>query len=348
MDYCNLNKIIFGIMVVIGFSSCSTSSVVVNIQRPADITISQDIQNVILVNRSRPSKDNLTDNIVEGLVTGEGIGSDRKGAEYCIIGLSKMLENSERFLLKNIGGMELKGTGTSSFPIPLDWNQVKSICGSYAGDALLVLETFDSDSRTIIGPPVTRKRKVKGIKVKEISYPATLIMEIESGWRIYDLNKQQIIDKNKFTEIKEFSAWGSSPEQAVMNLPSKRRAIKEAGLFAGKQYGFRISPIWVKVNRLYYSSKFDEFKSAKKFIKQRDWDTAIKIWIPLTDHGDVKLAGRASFNMALASEVKGSLDAAIEWAKKAQLLGEKKSYNYINILHKRKRDSEKLKQQLNN
>jgi len=102
MDYCNLNKIIFGIMVVVGFSSCSTSSVVVNIQRPADITISQDIQNVVLVNRSRPSKDNLTSNIVEGLVTGEGIGSDRKGAEYCITGLSNMLENSERFLLKNI------------------------------------------------------------------------------------------------------------------------------------------------------------------------------------------------------------------------------------------------------
>ena len=72
MDYCNLNinKIIFGIMVVVGFSSCSTSSVVVNIQRPADITLSQDIQNVVLVNRSRPSKHNLAANIVEGLVTG--------------------------------------------------------------------------------------------------------------------------------------------------------------------------------------------------------------------------------------------------------------------------------------
>ena len=61
MDYCNLNinKIIFGIMVIVGFSSCSTSSVIVNIQRPADITISQDIQKIVIVNRSLPSKDNL-------------------------------------------------------------------------------------------------------------------------------------------------------------------------------------------------------------------------------------------------------------------------------------------------
>ena len=52
--------------------------------------------------------------------------------------------------------------------------------------------------------------------------------------------------------------------------------------------------------------------------------------------------------MALASEIKDKLDTAIEWAKKAQSFGEKKSYNYINTLHKRKIDEEKLKQQLNN
>ena len=163
MDYYSLiiNKFIFSLLVVVGLSSCSTSSVVVNIQRPADITISQDIQNVILVNRSRPSKNNLASNIVEGIVTGEGIGSDRKGAEYCITGLSNMLLNSERYNIKNIDGIELKGTGTSAFPIPLDWNEVKSICGSYDSDALLVLETFDSDSWIRIGTPVTRTRKVK-------------------------------------------------------------------------------------------------------------------------------------------------------------------------------------------
>ena len=336
------------LIVFLALSSCSTSSVIVNIQRPADITISKDIQNIVLVNRSRPSQDNFASNIVEGLVTGEGIGSDRKGAEYCVSGLSNMLENSDRFELKNKGGLELKGTGTSSFPMPLDWSQVKSICSSYSADALLVLETFDSDSKTIVGAPVTRKRKVKRVIIKEVEYPATLIMEIESGWRIYDLNKKMIIDENKFIEVKKFSAWGASPDQAVMNLPSKRRAVKEAGLFAGKQYGFRVSPIWVKAHRLYYSSKFDELKNAKRYINKGDWDTAIEIWMPLTSNNDIKLARRASFNMAVASELKGGLDAAIEWANKANNLGERKSDNYINVLYKRKLDEEKLKQQLNN
>ena len=342
-----IKQFIFGILVIAGLSSCTTSSVLVNVQRPADITIPQDIQNVVVVNRSRPSKDNLAGNIIEGLISGEGIGSDRKGAEYCVDGLAKMLNSSERFTLKNIGGIELKGTGTSSFPIPLAWNEVKSICGSYDGDALLVLETFDSDSRTIIGAPVARTRKVKGIKVKELRYPATLIMNVESGWRVYDVNKELIIDENKFTEVKEFKAWGHSPEEAQLNLPSKRIAIKKSGVYAGEQYGFRISPMWVKVNRTYYIGKHEELKNARQYVKNGDWDTAIEIWMPLTDDVDVKIAARATFNMALASEIKGSLNTAIDWAKKAQKLGEKKAYNYINVLNRRKMDQEKLKQQLN-
>ena len=36
---------------------------------------------------------------------------------------------------------------------------------------------------------------------------AILEMKIVSGWRIYDNSKQIIIDENKFTELKEFSAF---------------------------------------------------------------------------------------------------------------------------------------------
>ena len=43
-----------------------------------------DIKNIVIVNRSSPTKKNLASNILEGIVSGEGIGYDRKGADYCI------------------------------------------------------------------------------------------------------------------------------------------------------------------------------------------------------------------------------------------------------------------------
>ena len=123
-----MKKIFTGFLIFSLLSSCVTSTLVLDVQRPADITISRDIKNLVVVNRSRPSKKNLSKNIMEGIISGEGIGNDRKGAEYCIEGLSNMFLNSERYTLKNPAGLELKGTGTSSFPIPLDWVEVKDIC----------------------------------------------------------------------------------------------------------------------------------------------------------------------------------------------------------------------------
>ena len=85
-----IKQIVYIALIITSISSCVTSSVLVNVHRPADITINKDIQNVVVVNRSRPSKDNLAGNIIEGLMSGEGIGSDRKGVEYCVEGLANM------------------------------------------------------------------------------------------------------------------------------------------------------------------------------------------------------------------------------------------------------------------
>ena len=342
-----LRRSFFGFIILLLLGSCSTSSVLVDIQRPADITLGKDIKNVVVVNRSRPSKDNLAENIFEGLITGEGFGVDRKGAEYCVRGLANILSKSERFNLKNIEAIELKGTGTSAFSVPLSSTEVRSICSSYQSDALLVLETFDSDSRVRIGAPVTRTKKVKKIKIKEVFYPAILTMSIESGWRIYEAETGRIIDENKFTEVKEFNASGATPKIAEQSLPSKRNAIEQSGVFAGEQYGFRISPIWIKVRRVYYTGKSDALKRAKSYVKTGDWDSAIDIWKEVVNSSNVKTAKRAAYNMAVASEIKEGLDAAIEWAKRAHSLGEKKASSYINILKKRKIDRNKLKQQLN-
>lgn len=342
-------KHLFFLSLIVIISACNTSSLLVNVMRPADITVPKHIQEVVVANRSVPSKSNLGSNIIEGVLTGELVGADKKASEYCIQGLSSMLSKSTRYNLRNPSGMELKGTGTSSFPIPLKWKKVNNICTSYNNaDALLVLETFDSDSHIIEGKPVVRIKKIKGKKIKELRYPVTLIMEIESGWRIYDIKNKNIIDESKFTEVKEFKVWGLNPKIARSLLPSRMNALRDAGIKAGEKFGLRISPVWVNVRRAYYTGKQEGFKRAKSFVKKRDWDTAIEIWKDLSNHSDIKVSAKACFNMALASEIKGAIDSAIQWAKKAEKLGNKKAKNYISTLYKRKLDEEKLKQQLTN
>ena len=342
-----LNKLLYLLLVSV-FVSCGTSSVIVNIQRPADISVPQSVQKVVVVNRSTAGKENMVGNIVEGIFTGEGIGADKKGSEYCVMGLTQMLANSERYELRGGGDLNLKGTGTSTFPDLLAWNEVRKICNTYGADALIILSTFDSDSRIFEGKKVVKTKTIKGAKIKEVRYPVTLIMEIESGWRIYDVTSKKIVDVNKFTEVKEYVEWGSSYDDARAHLPSKRQALKSSGIFAGEQYGYRITPVWIRQNRLYFTGKSDELKLAKNYVKRGDWDKAIEIWKSVTNNEDYKVSRKAYFNLALASEIKGKLDTAIDYAEKAEQMGEKRATSYISTLKKRKRDEKRLQEQLNN
>ena len=87
--------------------SCGTATVMVNVQRPADISVPQTVQDVVIANRSIAGKGNKVGNVIEGIFSGEGIGADKKGSEYCMLGLTNMLQNSERYNLKNAGEMSI-------------------------------------------------------------------------------------------------------------------------------------------------------------------------------------------------------------------------------------------------
>jgi hypothetical protein len=132
-------------------------------------------------------------------------------------------------------------------------------------------------------------------------------------------------------------------------LPSKRNCINDAGRFAGEMFAVRISPNWVWVTRFYYTKENEEFKTAKQYVKLNDWKGAAKIWQKYTTSLDPKIAGRACHNMALAAEMEGELQVALEWANKAYKLNNKYSdYSYINLLTTRIMQQDKLKEQMGN
>ena len=83
-------------------------------------------------------------------------------------------------------------------------------------------------------------------------------------------------------------------------------------------------------------------------MKLGDWDGAIGFWKDMTSHEDIKISRRAYFNLAVASEIKGKLDTALEHAKTSRDLGEKRAVSYIKTLNSRRQDEIRLKEQLNN
>ncbi len=326
--------------------SCKMSSVSVNVLKPAEITIPSAINTLAVVNRSLPGEGNHLNNAIEGILSGEGLFVDRQASERTVSGVGDALLNSPRFKVTIPTGIDIRGTGTSRFPEPLEWAKVEDICKKFSADALITLETFDSN----VGRKMEQKertRKQDGETISYIEYKAHMDIGIEAGWRIYYPKEKRIVDQNVFVDHMYWDGVGKSEEEAWSRLPKPRYAIKDAGYFAGKQYGIRISPMWVWVSRQYYVKANEDFKNAKMFVKSNQWEEAEKLWTKHKDSPDMKIRGYAAYNLALAAEIKGDLDLALTLAKKAYSEFKiKKALSYSKVIQQRIYDQQRLEEQM--
>jgi len=334
------------LLIVMLTISCKTVQISIQVMKPAQITLPSDVKTIAFVNRSLPDKKDRLRNVLEGAITGEAVFADRLGSEECIKGVIDGLNGSPR--LKGIipSGIDIRGTGTRQFPEPLDWTTVEKICNNNGAEALACLEVFDSNCHTgITNRNVTKKEKDK--EITYVVFDARLNVDIESGWRIYFPAEQKIIDQNIYNDSKTWVNSGDAPKKAEHGLPMKDNAVSQSGFYAGNQYAMRISPRWIWVSRVYYKKGNQDFEQAKRMVQTNDWKGAAELWQKNVNDSDLKIAGYACYNMALASEMDGNLETAIDWAKKAYVdFKNNKALTYKNILQRRLNDQYQLDEQM--
>jgi hypothetical protein len=80
-----------------------------------------------------------------------------------------------------------------------------------------------------------------------------------------------------------------------------------------------------------------QFRAGYRRSEVANWEGAADIWQELTDHPKRKTAGRACLNMAVANEVFGRSDIALEWAQRSyEYFDDKLGREYSKILLKRR------------
>ncbi len=333
-------------LIMFGFTSCAVTSINLNVLVPAEIHVPSEINKLVVINRSLPGKEDKIRNVLEGVLTGEGLFVDRFGSEACINGLIDGLNHSPRFTAMADPKAGATGTGTRRFPQPLDWVTVQRICRENNADALLALEVFDSNNRLAFHNE-QRTTRENGKNVTHTVHIARMRCSVESGWRIYYPVNRSIVDANIFNDWQQWSAEGPNQKAAQMGLPRQSNAVTDAGFFAGKQYSRRISPTWINQPRLLYKNGNSDMKYASRLARSNQWKDASAIWNKYTDTRDAKLSGRACFDLALAAEIEGDLQTAIQWTDKAYTrFNNRKALEYRKILEQRLNDQQKLNEQI--
>jgi len=321
------------LMLVLAMAGCSRYGYVsLNYPTAPVAYLPEDVHSVAAVNRSLTSEEDKDDRIIEAIVSSEVAGSDRLASDECIKGVYDailVLENTELIIPKK---GKMVGTGTRELPELLDWDQVAKICQAEGADALLVLETFDSNTDLLASTATSQAAAILTTGSPVAALPGQIKMNVACYWRLYDPRTRQIIDQYQHNAYRTFDTRGGI-------IPP--HALPETAYEAGRSYVERFLPGYYVVRRKLYKrtsgSAKHQFKAGYRRTEVANWEGAIEIWSELTEHRNRKTAGRASLNIAVANEVLGDTENALEWAKRSyEFYNDKLGRTYSKILLRRR------------
>jgi len=329
-----IKRTLYVIIIAISLSGCSKYGYVsLNFPQAPQAYLPDDVNFIAVVNRSLVVEEDAGDKLIEAIATSEIAGSDRLASDECIKGAYEAVKGMNGTDIIIPQRVRLYGTGTREMPDLLDWNLVAEICESEGTDALLVLETFDSNTDLLVSTATEQVSAIISTGSPKTTLPNQVNMNVVCYWRLYHPGTKSIIDQYQHSSYFTFDTNGGV-------LPPT--ALPEAAYTAGITYIQRFLPgFYVERRDLYKrtsGSAKNQFIAGYRRAEVANWQGAIEIWNDLSDHSKQKTAGRASLNIAVANEVLGNTDLALDWAKKSyEYHNDKLGRSYSKILLRRKR-----------
>ena len=337
-------------LLIISLLACKPTAKI-QVLQPADLLIPEHINKIVLIDRSKPSGGFLSN--IESILTGEEYQQDKQGRRRTLEGLSQVLQKTPRFqtIFSNV---ELEGSkGGRSYMPPLSWREVEQLCEKYGGDALVSIEMFDSDIQSTTSSRSIKEKDKDGREVTRIVYDGRREGTVNLGWRFYDPKTKSILDEYKDTDRQEFTTNAATSQQnALQNLRKSYEIVRDLGNRLGTEYGKRIAPVWITLSRSYYKeikgNNKERFEQAARYADAGEWPRAVDIWEKIAGvRSDKEAAGKATYNLAVAAEVNGQLNTALQYAKDAYTqFNDKKAKSYIRTLEQRIQDMEVTSRQM--
>lgn len=313
--------------------------------RPSEIMLPDYIKTIAIVNRTVQEEN--PQNKLEQVLTGEFFNQDEQAVRQVAEGFITACAGLERyFTVRTEEAFGSDGTKTT-FPTPMDWDQVNDICDEYHTDAILAIEIFDSDFIVTHSPININAKNELGLPIVRLEYHAVGVAVINFGVRIYDPQNRVIMDEYQTTQKMNFEANGGTIQAAINQMLDKVQAVNRVSYDAGFQYASRITPTFYRVTRYFYDKPKKKLGAGVRMSEVADWEGAIEAWTQVVQTGKRKHAGRAAFNIAVAYEVLGDLEQAKEWAARAHTeFEDKDADNYYRVLSNRIREENIVNEQL--
>jgi hypothetical protein len=295
--------------------SCSTlNKIGIEVAVQPEYPISEDIQSLALLNRSMTSQftnikvDSLEKILINNKMLLDAVFQDSIAADTTIQVAARALFDSGRFDVVVPKERNIVRTDTNVIVNPINITFINEICRNFKVDAVLILEMFAERLDT---------KYYLNTLYEPNEYSAATDIAYFSEWRLYRPDNRKQVIRFQVGDSIFWKATGLSVEDVYQQMPRTKEAIIGGGIASGLKMSGYISPNWVNQTRYYYATGKDEIDAAIPLIKNNKWEEAAPIWTKYEPAYSGTIKSKIQFNLALAAEMNGDIDLAIEWGLKS-------------------------------
>ncbi len=324
-----MKKIISFTFLIMIFGCQPLSTFQIETLKPAPVNFPSNFNKIMFVNLDNDiNNDNEVDTLVFKIVTNEISLGIKDGA------INTPNIDSSNFLYSN-SFFEI-----DSFYIDttINWRYLDGFINQYETDLLIILDSIEL---------VMNEWEEADYEVYPVEFYKYREFSVSAYWKFIDVYERNILDSFTYSDTLFWELKNISKKDLENEFPSTVQCLRELCYYTGLDYSKRIFPAWKTETRFFYIEGNKQFKSAALLANEGKWNEASEIWKQYVKHIDKELASRACFNLAVASEILGNIDIAVQWAQISYDIKEKKRTRYYILkLKNRLSDINKIKQQV--
>lgn len=322
--------LIIHLILLTGISSCTISDHVgsfqVEILKPGIFNIPKDVKTVAIYNRDILQSDTLTVYYFkQGVLFEDSTIQYRDLSNCCIDSLAGYLKN-EGYFSKVVN---YRDSLKQSFKDLHFAATIPELLQQSGTDGCIFLDYFHFNNSIVAN--FGDRLYTNAVARWSVAF------KNDTTSYIYNLLDTLIVDDEEYQEH---------------NIPVSTRFFY-ASKSQGELFGTKLIPHKLTVDRLFYKSNNPEMVKAQEFALNNDWLKAAEIWNRLATNKNDRIAAKAMYNMALACEMEGKPDLAINWLvksysglKQEDTIHKANCQRYINVLALRKLEIARLEKQI--
>ncbi|HPF51718.1 MAG TPA: DUF6340 family protein [Draconibacterium sp.] len=339
----HLILILFGLLA----TSCSTTkTIVIEVPKQGKQELPDRIQSLLIVNRTLDdSYENLDKDTLQNIFYAQGFNldtviHDKQAADTMLKAVSDLLFESGRYDVVIPEERFLPHEKNAFFTEALTPEETKQLCETFHTDAVLSVDEYDTRVVTKYNHD-SYYNPFDGTFYSESE--ARMAIIYEALVKIYDPGSDQVLFRDFMRDTLVWEDYDESARQLFTHFTSVKQGLAEASIAMALDLSEKISTSWQREQRLIFVKGDEKLEQAAAFVEQGNWDSAIPLWEDLAANSSSKsLRSRAELNMAIAAELRGDIDQAIEWGLKSyNTMYQQVTFDYLEHLNRLKKQMEK-------